>query len=102
MSRPNTSVCDCSSTPTSENPVPATRREFLQRNALGIGGIALSWMLQQDRMLAAPPTKPTDIKFNDLKPRTPQFRPQATSMISLFQHGGPSHMDLFDPKPELT
>jgi hypothetical protein len=88
----NPSVCDCSRD-LNTAAEPATRREFLQRNALGIGGIALSWMLQQERLLAAPPSKPVDIKFSDLKPRSPQFRPQATAMISLFMHGGPSHMD---------
>src|SRR6478609_1005963 len=81
---------------------PSTRRDFLQRNAFGIGGIALSWMLQQERLLGAPPAKPTDIKFHDLKARPPQSPAQATAMISLFMHGGPSHMDLLDPKPELT
>jgi hypothetical protein len=101
MSRQNPSVCDCSSD-LNAAAEPATRRQFLQRNALGIGGIALTWMLQQERLLAAPPSKPVDIKFSDLKPRAPQFKPQATAMISLFMHGGPSHMDLLDPKPELT
>jgi hypothetical protein len=80
-----------------------TRRGFLQQSGFGIGGIALAWMLQQERLLrASPPTKPQDVKFNDLKTRVPLLRPRATSMISLFMHGGPSHMDLLDPKPELT
>src|SRR5215207_573484 len=94
--------CDCLSAKSGAAPEPSTRREFLQRNAFGIGGIALSWMLQQERLLGAPPAKQTDIRFNDLKLRPPQLRPQATAMISLFMHGGPSHMDLLDPKPELT
>jgi Protein of unknown function (DUF1501) len=96
--------CDCSSDKSGVAPgyEPSTRRDFLQRNAFGIGGIALSWMLQQERLLGAPPAKPTDIKFHDLKPRAPQLPPQATAMISLFMHGGPSHMDLLDPKPELS
>ncbi|HVR74385.1 MAG TPA: DUF1501 domain-containing protein, partial [Planctomycetota bacterium] len=34
-------------------------------------------------------------------PRAPNFEPQARALIYLFQHGGPSHVDLFDPKPEL-
>jgi Protein of unknown function (DUF1501) len=96
--------CDCSNAESGVAPAyePSTRRDFLQRNAFGIGGIALSWMLQQERLLGAPPAKPTDIKFHDLKPRAPQLPPHANAMISLFMHGGPSHMDLLDPKPELT
>src|SRR5438874_13755376 len=38
----------------------------------------------------------------DLKPKVPLLRPQAKAMISLFMHGGPSHVDLLDPKPELS
>ena len=38
----------------------------------------------------------------DLKPRAPHFAPKANAMISLFMHGGPSHVDLLDPKPELS
>ena len=38
----------------------------------------------------------------DLKPRRPDFVPKARAVIHLFMNGGPSQMDLFDPKPELT
>src|SRR5204862_8002162 len=37
-----------------------------------------------------------------LFPKTPHHPPAAKAVICLFQHGGPSQMDLFDPKPELT
>ena len=37
-----------------------------------------------------------------MKPRQPHFQPKAKAVIQLFQNGGPSQMDLFDPKPELT
>ncbi len=82
-------------------PIPNSRRSFLEHNAMGIGSVALAWMLQQEAARSVPPVikqKPV----TDLKPRVPQFQPQARAMISLFQHGGPSHMDLTDPKPELT
>jgi hypothetical protein len=104
MSREHHSACGCVSAACGGEPAaePFTRRRFLQRNAFGVGGIALAWMLQQDRVLGAPPAKPTDLKFSDMKPRPSHFAPKATSMISLFMHGGPSHMDLLDPKPELT
>ena len=38
----------------------------------------------------------------DLRPRSPHFAPRAKAVIHLFMNGGPSQMDLFDPKPELT
>lgn len=79
-----------------------SRRRFLAENAMGIGTVALAWLLQQDRLLASPKKLPKDTLNYDLKPKTPQFAPQARAMISLFQHGGPSHVDLTDPKPELT
>jgi hypothetical protein len=37
-----------------------------------------------------------------LRPRAGHFTPQAKAVILLFQNGGPSQMDLFDPKPELA
>ncbi len=68
---------------------------------MGIGSIALAWLLNQEQAHAKPKSV-TAKPFNDLKPRLPTFEPKAKAMISLFQHGGPSHMDLTDPKPELT
>ncbi len=77
-----------------------TRRGFLAENAMGIGGVALAWLMQQERAHAKPRT--VDARpHNDLHLRQPHFPARATAMISLFQHGGPSHMDLTDPKPEL-
>lgn len=81
---------------------PVTRRRFLADNAMGVGSIALAWLMQQEASRAAPRLLPKDVKNFDLKPKQPHFAPQATAMISLFQHGGPSHVDLTDPKPELT
>ncbi len=80
----------------------ATRRNFLAHSGMGLGSIALAWMLQQERAQAKPRTVAPPKINNDLLPRQPQLSPKATAMISLFQHGGPSHMDLTDPKPELT
>jgi hypothetical protein len=76
-----------------------TRRQFLAENAMGIGSVALAWLLNQDNLLAKP--EGIDREHFDLKPKQPHFEPQAKAMISLFQHGGPAHMDLTDPKPEL-
>jgi hypothetical protein len=80
-----------------------SRREFLAENAMGIGSVALAWLLQQEGAAHATPAKlPKDVRSFDLKPKQPHFPAQAQAMISLFQHGGPSHMDLTDPKPDLT
>ncbi len=78
-----------------------TRRQFLAHNALGMGGVALAWLLRQDKLLAAPHIPRADRAF-DMTAKPPHAPPRARAMISLFMHGGPSHVDLLDPKPELT
>ncbi|MGE0757411.1 MAG: DUF1501 domain-containing protein [Pirellulaceae bacterium] len=79
-----------------------TRREFLGHQALGIGALALTWLLRQEELRASPRDVAAQPPATDLAKRLPHFTPRAKAMISLFQHGGPSHMDLTDPKPELT
>ena len=66
-----------------------SRREFLMRSCGGLGALAVSSMLQ-----AARPVDP-------LAPKKPDHAPTAKSVIWLFMEGGPSHLDIFDPKPEL-
>ena len=79
-----------------------SRREFLNRQAMGIGSVALAWLMQHDQAGATPPNIPKGPVRFDLQPKLPHHPRRAKAMISLFQHGGPSHMDLTDPKPELT
>ena len=80
----------------------SSRRHFLAQQSLGIGSVALAWLLNQD-VLRAAPTKPNLEKPTyDLKPKMPPRPAQARAMISIFMQGGPSHIDLFDPKPELS
>ena len=74
-----------------------TRREFLHRSGLGFGGMALAHLLQAE--LAAGSASSSGSP--NLLPRQPHIRPQARAVIQLMQNGGPSQMDLFDPKPEL-
>ena len=82
---------------------PASRRAFLSHTAGGVGFFALAHLLARDGLLAADgPAKPGENPPASLAPRKPHFAPKAKAMISLFMHGGPSHVDLFDPKPELT
>ncbi|WP_437205691.1 DUF1501 domain-containing protein [Planctomicrobium sp. SH664] len=78
------------------------RRHFLGAGAFGLGGVALASLLQSEGLAADGPEKPPlePVKF-DLTPKKPHHDPKATAMISLFMGGGPSHIDLFDPKPLL-
>ncbi|MBN9518297.1 DUF1501 domain-containing protein, partial [bacterium] len=72
------------------------RRAFLGRYAGGLGPLALAHLAAEARADAPPP--PAD----PLAPKRPHHAAKAKAVICLFQHGGPSQMDLFDPKPELT
>ncbi len=88
----------------------SSRRHFLASQSLGLGSFALAWMLNQDARQARSadskakaPSKPDfEQPTYDLLPKAPPQSPRATSMISLWMQGGPSHLDLFDPKPELV
>ena len=75
-----------------------TRRDFLTRAGLGFGGLALSAMMADEAKADSPEIDP----LHPLAPRTPHFGAKAKSCIFLFMEGGPSHIDLFDPKPELA
>lgn len=72
------------------------RRAMLQHTAFGLGALALGELWARDGLAS-----PTPIS-RDLSPRCGHFPAAAHSVIMLFQNGGPSHMDLFDPKPELN
>ncbi len=67
----------------------STRRNFLLRTGHGFGGAALASMLQ-------------GATTNPLEAKLPPQAAKAKSVIYLFMHGGASHVDTFDPKPELT
>ncbi|MCA9176804.1 MAG: DUF1501 domain-containing protein [Planctomycetales bacterium] len=71
-----------------------TRRELLNRSALGLGGLALSELLSTSQAEAGP--------ASPLAPRAPHFPARAKRVIHFFLNGGPSHVDTFDPKPELA
>ncbi len=79
-----------------------SRRAFLANSAFGVGAFALAHLLRATGLLADEPKKPGENLPLDLKPTAAHFAPKAKAMISLFMHGGPSHVDLLDPKPELT
>jgi hypothetical protein len=73
-----------------------TRRAFLGRYAGSLGALALAQLMSEQGVAQEPRTG------DPLAPRPPHRPARATSVICLFQHGGPSQMDLFDPKPELS
>ncbi|MHB8519627.1 MAG: DUF1501 domain-containing protein [Limisphaerales bacterium] len=78
-----------------QDPRLITRRWFFQQCGVGLGAIALS-QLFQDSGWAAPAA------LNPLAPRQPHFPPKAKRVIFLFMAGAPSHLELFDYKPELA
>ncbi len=80
-----------------------SRRHFLQAgSAFGLGSTALSWLLQQEGLLAAPARPELEQRTYDLKPKAGHHPASARAMISILMIGGPSQMDLFDPKPLLN
>ena len=79
---------------------PLNRRAFMGQYAGAIGGLALAHLLKHEQANAAKQTGGTD--HTELHGNLDGNRKaQARSVICLFQHGGPSQMDLFDPKGEL-
>ena len=78
-----------------------TRRHMLASSAMGIGNIALAWLLNRESASASPTRPELGPRTYDLTPKQPHFEPKATAMISMFMQGGPSHIDLFDPKPVM-
>lgn len=78
-----------------------SRRRILS-SAYGMGAIALASLLQEHGLYANPALLGTDgPQTFDVKPKPPPSFGRAKAMISMFMQGGPSHIDLFDPKPEL-
>jgi len=78
-----------------------SRRQFTQAG-FGLAPVALAWLLQQEQAKAAPVKPNIHRQEFTLKARKPDHEPRATAMISLFMQGGPSQVDLLDPKPELN
>ncbi|MCA9112942.1 MAG: DUF1501 domain-containing protein [Planctomycetaceae bacterium] len=67
----------------------ASRRDFLQTSGVGFGALALEWLLQQETVAAE-------------QSQFAHHAARAKSVIWLFMEGGPSHLDLVDPKPLLN
>ncbi|MBC8349840.1 MAG: DUF1501 domain-containing protein [Verrucomicrobia bacterium] len=76
--------------------VSLSRRAALSGMGIGLGSIALNALVAPCAMGA--PISST----NALAPKTPHFAPRAKNVVLLFASGGVSHLELFDPKPELV
>jgi hypothetical protein len=72
----------------------AARRWFLKQCGVGLGAIGLADLLG--------PASATAGEEDPLAPKKPHFAPKAKNVIFLFMAGGPSHLELFDNKPELA
>jgi hypothetical protein len=81
-------------------PRELTRRQMLGRFANGFGMVALAGMLADEAR--ADPSLALGAGNNPLAVKPPMFTPRAKRVIFLFMSGGPSHVDLFDPKPKLA
>ncbi|HMZ21503.1 MAG TPA: DUF1501 domain-containing protein [Blastocatellia bacterium] len=77
-----------------------SRRELIFRAGAGFSGLALASLLDKDGLLAATPGQQK--RANPLAPKPAHFQTKAKSVIFLFMYGGVSHVDTFDPKPDLT
>lgn len=73
-----------------QGPARISRREMLRRSSAGFGSLALAGLLGSESQAAG-----TSLA------QQPHFAPKAKRVIFLFMHGGPSHMDTFDFKPQL-
>lgn len=73
-----------------------TRRDFLRRCGLGFGGLGLATLLGRTAHGDA------TTLGSPLAPRLPHFPAKAKRVLHIFANGGASHVDTFDPKPELT
>ncbi len=71
----------------------STRRQFLERSGLGLGGLALACLLNETAGAEVAPS---------LAPRKPPLPAKAKRIIHIFAGGAPSHLDTLDPKPELA
>jgi Protein of unknown function (DUF1501) len=79
-----------------QDPKQVTRRWFFDQCGVGLGSMALANLLAECGFAA------TSAPKDPLAPKQPQFNGTAKNVIFLFMAGGPSHLDLFDYKPQLA
>ncbi|MCX6598738.1 MAG: DUF1501 domain-containing protein [Acidobacteria bacterium] len=86
-----------------DNPTPCgrSRREFLWQVGGGFAGLALVDLLSRDGFFASK-AQAAELKAGRLAAKPSHFPAKAKHVVFLFMNGGPSQVDTFDPKPELT
>ncbi len=86
----------------------SSRRHFLSTGAFSLASVAAACVMRDEGLFAAEKDDKKESRPElaqqtfDLKPKQPDYEPKAKAMISLWMQGGPSHLDLFDPKPVLS
>src|SRR5262245_66052647 len=75
-------------------PEQLARRWFLKGCGVGLGAIALG------QLAGARPAQASAVGADPLAPKQPHFKPRAKNVIFLFMAGAPSHLELFDNKPQ--
>ncbi len=79
------------------DPSTVGRRWFLQQCGVGLGAIAAGQLMGQNASAA-----PISMSNNPMLPKQPHFQAKAKNVIYLFMAGAPSHLEMFDNKPQLT
>jgi hypothetical protein len=85
-------------TPQAED-IILTRRQFLERTGMGFGAVSLAGLIGQAYFGTS---ELHASSLNPLSPRQPHFPAKAKRVIHIFAQGAPSHVDTWDPKPELA
>src|SRR5262249_1520696 len=81
------------------DPRQVTRRWFFEQCGVGLGVMALGQLLRQQGHAAE---AQATAGVNPMAPRAPHYAPQAKRVLFLFMAGAPSHLELFDHKPQLA
>lgn len=80
----------------------SARRHFLASSAMSVSSVALAWMLNRETAHADQKQPALQRPTFDTVPKSAMAEPSANAMISLWMQGGPSHHDMFDPKPGMA
>src|SRR6202789_2203237 len=79
-----------------------TRRKFLNRVGMGLGALGLTTMLDPRDLFSGTSDDAASATGNPLAPKAPPLPATAKAVIHIFAQGAPSHIDTWDPKPELV
>jgi len=100
--QPTIRACPCQGVSTNPEDYFLTRRRFLNRVGMGLGALGLATMLDPAELVSGPAPADAPAADNPLAPRAPPLPATAKAVIHIFAQGAPSHIDTWDPKPELA